>query len=102
MASKENRRAPRKSHNSVVEIYDDAGREIAEVAHLVDFSSAGRGTLSTPKVFAIGKKLRLRLRLLREGRLYIGARIVRVKKENQHHPLRDRTRNRPRRRLTSL
>jgi hypothetical protein len=80
MTDKENRRAPRQSHNSVVEIYDDAGHSIAEVAHLVDFSNVG-ACFSTPKVFAIGQRIRLRLRLLREGRLYIRARIIRAEKK---------------------
>ena len=69
MAGKEKRKAPRRSHNSVVEIYDTAGHAIAEVAHLVDFSTVG-ACFSTPKVFTIGQELRIRLRLLREGRLY--------------------------------
>ena len=75
MTDKENRRAPRRIHNSVVEIYDDSGNAIADTARLVDFSDIG-ACFSTPKVFAVGQGLRLRLRLLREGRLYIRARIV--------------------------
>jgi len=80
MADKENRRAPRRNHNSVVEIYDEEGRAIAEVAHLVDFSEVG-ACFSTPKLFTLHQRLRLRLRLLREGRLYIWARVVRVQKK---------------------
>ncbi len=91
MTDKENRRSPRRSHNSVVEIYDEEGNAIAEVARLVDFSEVG-ACFSTPKVFAVGKKLRLRLRLLREGRLYIWAKIVWSKKEVQYHQLRRRIR----------
>jgi hypothetical protein len=80
MAGQDKRRAPRQSHNSVVEIYDESGDSIAEIAHLVDFSNVG-ACFSTPKSFKIGQKLRLRLRLLREGRLYIWAHIVRVQKK---------------------
>jgi hypothetical protein len=80
MTDKEKRRAPRNHHNSVVEIYDEKGDAIADVARLVDFSEVG-ACFSTPKVLALNKKLRLRLRLLREGRLYIWARIVWSKKQ---------------------
>ena len=65
----------------MVEIYDESGNSIAEVARLVDFSSVG-ACFSTPKVFTVNQKLRLRLRLLREGRLYIWARIVWAKKKS--------------------
>jgi hypothetical protein len=80
MTDKENRRATRRTHNSVVEIYDDSGNAIAETARLVDYSDVG-ACFSTPKEFAVNQLLRLRLRLLREGRLYIRARIVWAKKE---------------------
>ena len=79
MVQKENRRAGRRKHNSVVEIYNEAGDRIAEIARLVDFSEGG-ARFASRKDFAVNKKLRLRLRLLREGRLYIRARIVWVKK----------------------
>jgi len=81
MADKENRKAPRRAHNSVVEIYDEAGNAIAETARLVDYSDAG-ACFSTPKVFAIHQPLRLRLRLLREGRLYIRARVIWARKKS--------------------
>src|SRR5271157_1514487 len=80
MADKEKRRAARRSHNSVVEIYDDAGRAIADVARLVDFSDVG-ACFSSPHVFSLNQQLRLRLRLLREGRLYIRARIIWARKK---------------------
>jgi hypothetical protein len=80
MNGKEKRRAPRRSHNSVVEIYDESGNTIAEIARLVDFSDVG-ACFSSTKVFAVHQRLRLRLRLLREGRLYIWARVVRVTKK---------------------
>ena len=85
MTDKENRRAPRKTHNSVIEIYDEVGNSIAEVARLVDFSQVG-ACFSSTKVFSVGEKLRLRLRLLREGRLYIRAHVVWAKKKgNTNH-----------------
>ena len=80
MSDKEKRRAPRTNHNSVVEIYDDGGRAIVEVGKLVDFSQVG-ACFSSPKSFAVGQKLRLRLRLLREGRLYISASVVRAERK---------------------
>lgn len=80
MTENDKRRAPRHTHNSVVEIYDDSGEMIAEVGRLVDFSDVG-ACFSTPKIFPVNKKLRLRLRLLREGRLYIQAHIVWTKKK---------------------
>jgi len=76
---KEGRRAPRHRHNSVVEIYDDSGNFIADVARLVDFSNVG-ACFSSPKPFLVNTRLRLRLRLLREGRLYVSGRIVWAKK----------------------
>jgi PilZ domain-containing protein len=80
MTDKEKRRAPRRRHNSVVEIFDESGNAIAEIARLVDFSEVG-ACFRSQKVFPVKKKLRLRLRLLREGRLYIWARIVWSKKK---------------------
>jgi len=80
MTDKESRRAARRAHNSVVEIYDEKGTIIAEVARLVDFSEVG-ACFSSTKAFTVNMKIRLRLRLLREGRLYIWARVVWVKKK---------------------
>jgi hypothetical protein len=79
MADKDNRRALRRRHNSVVEIYDDLGNSIAETGRLVDFSNVG-ACFSCQREFTVNTQLRLRLRLLREGRLYIRGRIVWVKK----------------------
>jgi hypothetical protein len=81
MAEKDKRRAARHTHNSVVEIYDESGNMIAELGRLVDFSNVG-ACFSTPRIFPMHKKLRLRLRLLKEGRLYIWARIVWTKKKS--------------------
>ena len=80
MPDKDKRRSPRRNHNSVVEIYDTEGNAIAEVARLVDFSEVG-ACFTSINLFTVGQKLRLRLRLLREGRLYIWAHIVWVKKK---------------------
>ena len=79
MREKEMRRAPRRNHNSVVEIYDNEGNHIADVARLVDFSKVG-ACFASPKYFPLQTILRLRLRLLREGRLYIKGRVVRATK----------------------
>jgi hypothetical protein len=76
---KEGRRSPRGRHDSVVEIYDDSGKFIADVVRLVNFSSVG-ACFSSPKLFAVNARLRLRLRLLREGRLNVSGRIVWAKK----------------------
>lgn len=78
MKALEKRRAPRKLHDSVVEIFDDAGQHITDVARLVDVSTVGASFTST-KVILKGAKLRLRLRLLQEGRLYISGRVVWVR-----------------------
>jgi hypothetical protein len=77
---RDKRRAPRVSHNSVVEIYDESGREIAATGRLVDFSKVGVCFSSTSQ-FTVNTELRLRLRILREGRLYVRGRIVWAKKQ---------------------
>ncbi len=79
MSSKDNRRAARRKHNSVLEIYDAEGRYITGLGRLVDFSSVGVRFSST-HVLHNGDRVRARLRLLKEGVLSIVAHVVWTKK----------------------
>ena len=80
MSSKENRRADRTKHNSVLEIYDTEGHLIKGIGRLINFSNVGV-CFSSTKVMEKGERLRARLRLLKEGTLEISAHIVWVKKK---------------------
>ncbi len=85
MTSKDSRRAARRKHDTVMEIYDDAGRHIVGLGRLIDFSSVGV-RFSTPAVLHKGDRVRARLRLLKEGVLTIVAYVVWVKKmTNTYH-----------------
>ncbi len=77
--TKESRRSPRARHNSVLEIFDDAGHLIIGIGRLVNFSNSGV-CFSSTKVLRQGQKLHARMRLLKEGALETGAHIVWVKK----------------------
>ena len=76
--AKEERRAPRVPHDSVLELFDAEGRLMAEALKLVDVSSLG-ASFSTTRLFAKGAKIRGRLRLLNFGVLEIEGRVVRLK-----------------------
>ena len=80
MASRENRRAPRTRHDSVLEIFDASGRLIEVIGRLVDVSSVGL-CFSSVRPMAVGDKIHARLRLLKEGNLAIEGRIVWTKKK---------------------
>lgn len=83
MKSNENRRAFRSSHDSVMEIFDVEGNFILGVGRLVNFSAVG-ACFSSSKVLARGERLRVRLRLLKEGVLEMAARVVwTAKKSNR-------------------
>jgi hypothetical protein len=73
----ERRRSERTKHDSVFELYDDAGRLIDSAARLVDLSSTGAKFAGT-ELLAKGRRIRGRVRLLRVGALDITGRIVRV------------------------
>ena len=79
MPSQENRRAPRRKHDSVLEIYDDDGRYITGLGRLIDISSVGV-RFSTTQVLHKGDRVRARLRLLKEGVLTIVAYVIWTKK----------------------
>jgi hypothetical protein len=74
-SKKENRRAPRSIHNSVLEILDESGRVIAGIGRLVNVSMVG-ACFSSTQSFAKGEEIRARLRLLREGVLKISGHVV--------------------------
>ena len=80
MPSKEKRRAPRARHDSVLEVFDEGGHFIAGVGRLVNFSKVG-ACFSSTQILAKGEKLRARLRLLKEGKLEVAARVVWMKKK---------------------
>ena len=81
MPDKDSRRAPRRRHDSVLEIYDERGKLVVAVGKLVDFSMAG-ACFSTTQILANGEKIRARLRLLQEGVLDISAHVVWSRKKN--------------------
>jgi hypothetical protein len=75
MRSKDNRRAPRKRHNSVIEVFDGSGKVIAWTGKLVDCSETG-ACFSTVRNLADGERLQARLRLLDRGVLDISAHVI--------------------------
>jgi hypothetical protein len=79
MDGKENRRAPRHRHDSVMEIYDESGHLITGIGRLIDFSKVGV-CFSTTKVLKTGEPLHARLRLLKEGVIEVAAHVVWMKK----------------------
>jgi hypothetical protein len=79
MSTKENRRAARSKHDSVLEIFDQDGNLIVGIGKLINFSNVGV-CFSSTKLLAKGEKLRARLRLLKEGTLEVSAHIVWTKK----------------------
>jgi len=80
MTPKDQRRAPRTRHDSVLEIYDESGHFITGIGRLVNFSKVGV-CFSTAKPLVVGEKLRARLRLLNEGTLEVAARVVWARKK---------------------
>ena len=80
MGSKENRRAARTRHDSVVEIYDVSGHLVTGTGRLVNFSKVGL-CFSTLKALRIGETLQARIRLLKEGTIDVSAHIVWAKKK---------------------
>ncbi len=79
MNEKDKRRAPRNKHDSVIEIFDAAGK-ISATGRLSDFSVAG-ASFSTGNGAALPEKFRARLRFLDKGVLEVEARVVRTRKE---------------------
>jgi len=79
MNPKDNRRAARRRHDSVMELYDESGHFIMGTGRLINFSKVGVCIAST-RALAPGERLRARLRLLKEGVLEVSARVVWFKK----------------------
>jgi hypothetical protein len=79
MGSKENRRAKRTAHDSVLELFDSSGQMIAGIGRLVNVSSVGV-CFSCVKPLAQGEKIQGRLRLLKEGFLDIKGHVVWIRK----------------------
>jgi len=80
MTSRDNRRSPRKHHDSVLEIFDESEHLIAAIGRLIDVSTVGLRFSST-KTLHKGDKIHARLRLLKEGTLEIHGRVVWMKKK---------------------
>jgi hypothetical protein len=74
------RRAPRRSHDSVLEIYDQEGNFVTGIGRLVDFSTVG-ACFSTTKPLKKGDKLQVRIRLIKEGPLEAAATVVWTRKQ---------------------
>ena len=81
MASSEKRRAARKKHDSVLELYDESGTFMSGIGRLVDLSTVGV-CFSTSLPLAKGDHIRARLRILKEGLLDITGHVGWVRKKN--------------------
>lgn len=79
MSGTDKRRAPRRKHDSVLELYDQDGQLITGIGRLVDFSRVG-ACFTSSKRLAVGDRLRARLRLLKEGPLDVDAQVVWTRK----------------------
>lgn len=76
----DNRRARRDKHDSVIELFDGAGK-LKGTGRLSDFSKTGVSFYSD-KEFSKGEKLKARLRLLGKGVLDVSGEIVWTREEN--------------------
>ncbi len=79
----EKRRAPRATHDSVLEIHDPKGHLVTAIGRLVDVSAVGACFAST-HALRVGDAIHGRLRLLKEGRLTISGHIVWIRKKTNH------------------
>jgi hypothetical protein len=78
----EKRRAARVHHDSIPELYDETGRLLEENVRLVDVSATG-AQIATTATLVKGSTIRGRLRLLKEGVVSFGGRVLWAKeKEN--------------------
>jgi hypothetical protein len=75
VSGSDKRRAGRKSHDSVLELFSLDGQRLAGIGRLVNVSTVGLSFTST-KSFEVGDRVEGRLRLLKEGMLDISGRIV--------------------------
>jgi len=74
------RRARRDKHDSVIELFDGAGK-LRGTGRLFDFSKTGVSFYSA-EAFAKGEKLKARLRLLGKGVLDVDGEVVWDRQEN--------------------
>jgi hypothetical protein len=79
MDGKENRRAPRHRHDSVIEIFDVEGK-VAATGRLQDFSEVGASFIVGDPV-VMPDRFRARLRLMDRGVLDAKAHVVWIKRE---------------------
>lgn len=79
MVSREKRRAPRARHDSVLEIFDASRRQIISIGRLINVSTVG-ACFASQHPLKKGTLIQARLRLLREGRLDVSARVVWVRR----------------------
>jgi len=79
MNGRDKRRAPRNSHNSVIEIFDVEGN-IAATGRLIDFSEAG-ASFSVGDPVVMPERFRARLRFLDRGVLDVRARVVWIRRD---------------------
>ena len=79
MSERDNRRAPRDKHDSVIEILNAEGKFLAS-GRLTDFSTLG-ASFSVVNPGALPEKFRARMRFLDKGVLEVEAKVVRVRKE---------------------
>jgi hypothetical protein len=73
--NEENRRSSRKSDDAVVEVYDSAGNLVTGIGHLLNVSLAG-ACFTTSQRLQHNESLHLRMRLAKEGRFEIAARVI--------------------------
>lgn len=80
----EKRRAPRQRHVSAIEIFNDSGHFITAVGRLLDFSAVG-ACFSSPTKLSVKEKLQVRLRLLKNTKVEMTARVVWSKRRGSAH-----------------
>jgi hypothetical protein len=74
MNGRDKRRAPRKAHNSVIEIFDVEGR-VAASGRLIDYSNVG-ASFSVGDPVVMPDSFRARLRFLDKGVIEVEAKLV--------------------------
>ncbi len=79
MDGKDKRKAERKNHDSVIELFDEKGKFFSS-GRLSDFSDVG-ASFSIADPVTLPEKFRARLRLLSKGVLEAEAQVVRTRKE---------------------
>lgn len=80
MPANDKRRASRACHDSVMEVFDNSGKNVSWSGRLMDCSISG-ARFCSKQLLAIGDKIKARLRLLDKGVLQISAHVVWSRKE---------------------